>query len=58
MDAVDPIEPIVLCDYCDGIVRTFTAHNPHADIAAIRRARWHGCCRYWLARGIPRGWWA
>ena len=50
-------EPIVLCTYCDGIVRAFAAKNPHANIA-VRRAKWHGCCRYWNARGIPAGWWA
>ena len=35
----------------------FAAKNPHANIAAVRRAKWHGCCRYWNARGVPAGWW-
>lgn len=48
--------PVTLCGYHTGTTRTFLAHNPHADPAALRRAMWHGCCRYWTARGIP-GWW-
>jgi len=51
-------EQIVLCAYCRGVVDAFAAKNPHANIAAVRRAKWHGCCRYWNARGVPAGWWA
>jgi hypothetical protein len=50
-------EPITLCPYCAGVVAEFAKKNPHANIPALRRARWHGCCRYWLKRGIPTGWW-
>jgi len=51
-------EQIVLCVYCGPVVDTFAKKNPHANIAAVRRAKWRGCCRYWNARGIPAGWWA
>lgn len=50
-------KPLTLCTYCAGCVRSFAATHPHADIPAMRRARWNGCCRYWLARGVPDGWW-
>lgn len=45
------------CRYHHGTIRTFAASNPHADIPALRLAMWHGCCRYWLDKGIPEDAW-
>jgi hypothetical protein len=47
----------VLCHFCAGTVRAFAAHNPHADLRHLIEQRANGCCTYWLARGIPAGWW-
>jgi hypothetical protein len=49
--------PVILCDYCNGKLRTFAAKNPHANNGRMRGDLYRGCCRYWLARGIPDGWW-
>ena len=46
-----------MCHYCAGLVRTFAAHNPHADLERLIAQRIAGCCAYWLRRGIPSGWW-
>ena len=50
-------QQIILCGYCEGCMRPFAASHSHDDIAALRVSRWRGCCRYWLARGGPAGWW-
>ena len=46
-----------LCPFCRPVIRSFVARNPHADVKRLVRDRMDGCCRYWLARGIPNGWW-
>lgn len=39
-------KPTLCPDFCADVIRSFAAHNPHANLRELIRQRANGCCTW------------